>query len=174
MIANKLQQGQYIVKHISGSEILNQPIFNKAMALKKEDIEHESHLFNGRYENIYIKEHAIRELQSILDHIKQEIASLLEIPEQQIKLGFWLNIMQPGEQTTLHCHDDFDEVISGVYYINVPENSGNLVLKTDRHTEIKPAEGMMVLFSPALEHYVTENKSSQVRLSIGFNATTQT
>ena len=165
----KINENQYKKIIFHENKDLNIIIFNKYQVLNDADIINKSHLFHGRYENIYIDSHSIPELEKIILMIKKEAAQFLNINEKEIKLGFWFNAMSPGDQTTLHCHDDLDEVLSGVYYFKVPENSGNLVLEMDKITEIIPEEGMLVMFSPSLDHRVTLNKSDQVRLSIGFN-----
>jgi len=161
----------YVIKTLEQTEDINNVIFQKYNDLKEADIERKSHLFHGRYENIYIKDTSIPEIQDIIEKLKQEAALFLNIQKAYLKFGFWFNAMSPGDQTTLHCHDDFDEVLSGVYYIKVPEQSGNLILHMEKQLEIQPKEGMIVLFSPCLKHHVTINNSKQIRLSIGFNVT---
>ncbi len=55
--------------------------------------------------------------------------------------------MQSGAHTTLHSHDDDDEILSAVYYVQVPENSGELIIHAEKgpihHT---PHEGQRVFF----------------------------
>jgi len=155
------------------SNDVNEIIFKKFQGLSKNEIKHKSHLFYGRYENIYIENKSIPELEKIISMIKHESALFLSKKDEEIHMGFWFNVMSPGDQTTLHCHDDLDEILSGVYYIRVPDKSGSLVLEMDETIEIIPEEGMMVMFSPKLNHKVTVNKSNQTRLSIGFNVTSK-
>jgi ectoine hydroxylase-related dioxygenase (phytanoyl-CoA dioxygenase family) len=68
-----------------------------------------------------------------------------------------------------------DELLSAVYYVEVPEDSGNLVIyekipgEDPRKIEIAPAAGEFVFFKPDVAHEVTRNNSSQSRLSIGLN-----
>ena len=78
--------------------------------------------------------------------------------------------MRPGDITLPHSHNDDDELLSGVYYVKVPEHSGELVLyQGNTSYGIQPAEGKLVLFSASLEHEVTRNDSQEMRLSIGMN-----
>lgn len=78
--------------------------------------------------------------------------------------------MNPGDKTTLHQHDDDDELLSAVYYIKVPENSGTLILhKTPIKTQVTPQEGMFAFFPPDMPHEVTENMSNSARISLGIN-----
>ncbi len=91
---------------------------------------------------------------------------------QQAKLhhGFWFNEMQPGHSTTLHSHEELDELLSAVYYINSPPDSGRLILHDDEaRISVTPRPGLLVLFPPDLPHEVEENRSDRVRLSIAFN-----
>lgn len=56
-------------------------------------------------------------------------ADILKVDTDKLKIGYWFNLMQPGDVTTLHRHDDLGELISGVIYLTVPENFGDLLLK---------------------------------------------
>jgi len=129
-----------------------------------------THLFEGRYENVYIERALIPALEPVIERAIKSVASILEIDADKLQCGFWFNSMQPGQVTIAHTHDDDDELMSGVYYIEVPENSGNLLLGVGANQAcVEPEAGKMVFFSPALIHQVTENKSDQHRLSIGMN-----
>jgi len=87
-----------------------------------------------------------------------------------IAIGFWFNAMGPGHRTAPHHHDENDELLSAVYYIRVPENSGDLILHTaGKSISIHPQEGKLVLFAPALLHEVTTNLSAELRLSVAVN-----
>jgi len=132
-----------------------------------------THLFNGRYENIYLNGSHIPELKTFLSEVCSQAGNILDTTG--IKAGYWFNYMPPGAVTTLHSHDDDDELLSAVYYIKTPESSGDLIIhsKTEKLT-IHPEAGMLVFFKPDIKHEVTENKSSQGRLSIGINFGKQT
>ncbi len=57
-----------------------------------------------------------------------------------------------------------------MYYIRVPENSGDLILHdADNRICIHPQEGKLVLFSPTVPHEVTTNLSAELRLSVAMN-----
>lgn len=166
-----MNKNHYIVKKFDNTDYINNIIFQKFNDLKESDFKRKSHLFYGRYENIYIKRNSIPEIKNTIDKLKQEAALLLDVKSEKLRFGFWFNVMSPGDQTTVHCHDDLDEILSGVYYIRVPARSGNLVLHMEKQIEIVPEEGMLVLFSPSLNHHVSINNSTDVRVSIGFNVT---
>jgi hypothetical protein len=70
----------------------------------------------------------------------------------------------------LRTRDEDDEILSGVYYIDVPPDSGKLVLIDGvRREELQPRAGMYVFFAPETLHEVTCNESGRARISVGFN-----
>lgn len=149
---------------------LNQKIVNRFESLSDEDFKAKTHLFHGRYENLYLDIETLPELKLIINTANENASKILNIDETKLACGFWLNEMQPGHITTAHTHDDDNELLSCVYYIKVPDNSGNLIItKNNKKTIITPKEGMFVFFSPETLHEVSENKSEETRLSIAFN-----
>ena len=87
-----------------------------------------------------------------------------------LSVGFWFNEMPPGYRTLPHTHDDYDELLSGVYYVTVPPRSGNLVIEGGgKPLVVEPEAGKMVFFPPDRPHEVERNESAQIRLSIGMN-----
>lgn len=129
-----------------------------------------SHHFFGRYENIYISSEQISQLDNVLRLAKESAAEILKRPVDSLKAGLWFNVMNPGDRTTLHQHDDDDELLSAVYYVRVAENSGQLLIgKSPVISEVTPAEGMFVFFPPDMPHEVTENLSNECRISLGIN-----
>jgi len=61
-----------------------------------------------------------------------------------------------------------------VFYLKVPENSGNLIFRVKKNQKWlylneEPDEGKMVLFPSNLEHAAEVNSSNEVRISIAFN-----
>ena len=131
-----------------------------------------THLFEGRYENIYINDQHIAALKSLVNEAVKLAENFLDI--KNLRAGYWFNYMPPEATTTLHTHDDDDELLSCVYYVNVPENSGNLIIYDDsddnkQKIEIKSRTGDFIFFKPDVRHEVSKNNSSEHRLSIGFN-----
>lgn len=130
-----------------------------------------THLFEGRYENIYLNEQHIPQLKQLVTEAVRLAEDILSV--NKLRAGYWFNYMPPGATTTLHTHDDDDELLSGVYYVNVPENSGNLIIYGDakgkKNVEIIPNTGEFIFFKPDAPHEVAKNNSEEHRLSIGFN-----
>lgn len=149
---------------------VNDVILKKYKKLNDPDFREKTHFFNGRYENIYLDVSKIPELEIIASQAMKNAASILNIKEENLASGFWLNEMNAGDVTTAHTHDDDDELLSCVYYILVPNNSGDLIIyEKDKKINIKPEAGMFVYFSPDTLHEVSKNESGQSRLSIAFN-----
>ena len=137
--------------------------------LKKGDVR-KTHLFSGRYENVYIDREEIPALSELIPFWLASAAEVLGKQVSELRCGFWFNDMRPGDLTLPHSHDDYDEWLSGVYYLKVPENSGELVLHSGGDKiPVLPEEGKLVLFSSGDVHEVTANHSQEIRLSIGIN-----
>jgi hypothetical protein len=150
---------------------INQKIMAAYVQLRTEDILKRSHYFGGRYENLYLERELIPEISSVLTQAEVYTKDILTRQNQPLRSGFWINDMGPNEVTTEHDHDDYDEMLSGVYYVQVPKNSGELVI-IEKHsrTLVTPQAGMFVFFAPDVKHAVSENLSGERRISIGMNS----
>ena len=142
-----------------------------------------THFINNRWENIYLNPKNIPSILPLLSefhsiaieafHTKLAPHQTLIIPHQLLgyeKNEFWFNSALPGESTGAHNHNG-KAIISGVYYLQVPENCGNIVfLKGNKEKlEIPAKSGKVVFFPPELDHFVQENMSSETRISLSFN-----
>jgi hypothetical protein len=146
------------------------PIIEAFDNLNQADLPHRTHYINGRFENLYVDPAELPGLQEILDSILTLSVRFSGHDRTELQLGFWLNAMQPGDSTSLHSHDDNDELLSGVYYLSVPANSGDLIIYYgEQQKRILPRAGLLVLFAPDIPHEVTQNQSDQLRLSLAFN-----
>ena len=129
----------------------------------------QSHFFSGRFENIYIDPDRLIDLPPLLAALQRAATEILQRPVSETLSEYWFNRMEPGHITGLHSHDNDDEVLSVVYYLKVPRNSGNLVLHTPKKMVIRPRAGDAIFFDPALPHEVTKNNSDETRLSLALN-----
>lgn len=153
----------------SAGELNDAVIAEYRQALASENVK-KTHLFAGRYENIYVDHERLPSLSGLVAFWVQSAARVLSRDDDKIRCGYWFNDMQPGDVTLPHSHDDYDEWLSGVYYLKVPQQSGNLILHSeDERVSVIPEEGKLVLFSSSNVHEVEENRSRQARLSIGIN-----
>ena len=131
---------------------------------------HKTHYFHDRFENIYLKPGQHQLLDRLMAESLSHCAQLLNLKPEALHIGYWFNLMQPGHVTTLHRHDDLDELISGVVYLVVPPCSGDLVIHTeDEKVVLEPKVGNYIYFDPKTPHEVTRNQSDSYRLSIGMN-----
>tara|TARA_B100000287_G_scaffold258541_1_gene243063 strand:- start:565 stop:1182 length:618 start_codon:yes stop_codon:yes gene_type:complete len=101
----------------------------------------------------------------------------------------WVNRNPKGASNSRHTHMTYNKpiLLSGVYYVKVPENSGRIRFYDPRmislvnppdydyyydgaqYNFLNPQEDMIIMFPSWFEHDVEENKSDEERISIGFN-----
>lgn len=159
---------QVHIARLNGAEDLNLNLL-KAFERERDGFHvRRSHMFAGRFENTYIDLPYIPELRPLAE---AALSCARELTDRtRLKWGYWFNEMAPGHVTTLHTHDDDDELLSGVYYLRVPPNSGRLIVHTPPAvTCIVPEAGMFVFFPPDAPHEVERNDGDGTRLSIAFN-----
>lgn len=158
------------VGHLQGAEQLNERIVASYNILNKKGMLGRSHFFGGRFENFHPDLDHLPELKPVLEQATVYASILLGKPAQSLKRDFWINEMAPGQTTSTHDHDEDNILLSAVYYIYAPKNSGNLIIHDERFfTEFEPADGIFVFFAPTVMHSVSENLSNENRLSMGMN-----
>ncbi len=136
-----------------------------------------SHKIGGRWENTYTPVSLVPSskklfhvaIKTVSAHFNRSTLVTHSVTGMK-NVGFWFNHMPPGSRTGLHDHKK-NAFMSGVFYLDVPKNSGNLFFqnKTQEELEIKSESGKMLLFPPSIKHRVSENKSSGNRISLAFN-----
>jgi len=115
----------------------------------------------------------------------KEVEKNLFLPKELRLHNLWYNVNGLGSFNRPHSHPG--GVISGVYYVSIPKNSGSIVfLNKDLDTfyqesiknyneynsstwKIDPEENKCVLFPSYLKHYVEPNLNKKERISISFN-----
>ncbi len=169
-LENNENPALYYLGECQDCEALNATLCARIESLTENDVFHRNHFLGGRYENLYVVLDTIPEMRVILGLVTAQAAYVLNRPKKALVVGWWLNIMRPGDCTYPHTHDDADELLSGVYYIVVPPRSGKLLLtKGVQRAEVAPRAGRFVYFQPDVLHEVTRNESDCPRISIGFN-----
>ena len=137
----------------------------------------------------------------LFDEISKHAIKFYSIYNADIKShyfsNFWINISGKHHYNKLHSHSG--SFISGVYYIKVPKNSGEIVFENPSHMfienkfqkfdnwtfedknkndwnsynspewKIEPEEKQLLMFPSYLRHYVEANKSDEDRISLSFN-----
>ena len=107
----------------------------------------------------------------------QAIMKTLEVTQLkgEVTIHSWVNINEKGNWNFPHNHIGTD--LSGVYYVKVPKDSGQIVFFDPRKIEsamgVQPVEGNLFMFPSYLEHMVTPSESNETRISIAFNICTK-
>jgi hypothetical protein len=155
---------------LPGAEAVNRRILDAFSTLRDEDFTRRSHFFGGRFENLYLERGRIPGLNRVLDQAEACARDILGWGQAPLRCGFWFNAQGPGQSTSEHTHEELDELLSGVYYLDAPRDSGDIVLLDGRLTiRATPAAGMFLFFPPRLAHRVETNRSGALRLSLAFN-----
>ena len=101
--------------------------------------------------------------------------------------GMWAMINPPGSRNNVHTHPY--NYLSGVYYLKVPQKSGNLVflepkpqaevlspkkkknasVNTAHSVDFEPKENLLIFFPSWLQHEVKINSSNEDRVILSFN-----
>jgi hypothetical protein len=83
--------------------------------------------------------------------------------------NFWFNVNGPGHSNEWHNHGQRIRAVA-VWYLQTPKNAGNFEYKVDTHTEIiEPLPGLLITHRGGIDHRVTENLSTELRISVAFN-----
>jgi len=158
-----------IIRELADFSVVNIEIIQQFNQYRDTDEVRRTHFFAGRYENIYLDIDKVPAMRKVMDQAHRYAQQILKT-DQELKRGFWFNLMMPGQVTQSHTHDDDDECLSAVYYVDTPQNSGDLLLNTSSEVvRVQPQAGKFVFFAPDIPHEVTENKSNFERLSLGMN-----
>ena len=158
---------------------------------KQRAMVHPSHSFS---EDRFVSVDEVPALGAVLDFFVSGCNAIArernwDIREQQVSLqNYWIHATPPGELTQYHDHKP--GLFSGVYYVDKPPDSGDLVFvdvnpyhefsprllpgKTDPiscpEITFKAEEGTMLIFPGWLPHKVPRNMSDRRRVSVSFNA----
>jgi len=156
--------------HHPDADALNDPLAAAFAALDDTDFSRRSHFIDGRFENLYLDSSRLPGLDALLRFATDAAAGRLGPDCPPLRCGFWLNAMPPGSSTSRHSHEENDELLSGVYYVTAPAQSGDIVFG-DGPFEIRvtPEPGLLLLFPPALLHWVEPHRGEGLRLSVAFN-----
>jgi len=121
-------------------------------------------------------------LEKEINYFKDEI---LSFHKTKFKITTsWLTKTEPGQSSVYHNHNNC--YYSGVFYIDVDENSGHIsfdsfanerykiiptkynVYNSSAYTFI-PRKGMLILFPSEIPHRIIKNQSEIARYSLSFN-----
>ena len=146
---------------------------------------------NGSMTNEYFLE--CPEMKFVKDSITNKVKSYLYdtcgisdkiIPEL---VTSWVNLHRKGDQAQIHIHTN--SIVSGVWYISTPKNSGQLLVHCEKRLfgnflefpveeinefngsfcSFTPHRGDLIIFPSDLRHSVHSNESDEERFSLAFN-----
>ena len=135
---------------------------------------------------------AFADLKTHLDRHAARFAKALDFDlggKKFVLDSLWINVLEPGGFHTGHIHPH--SVISGTYYVSVPDGAGALKLEDPRHPfmmaapprkknaplenqafhYIAPEAGTLLMWESWLRHEVPLNQAESERISISFNFT---
>ena len=133
--------------------------------------------FGGWHSPCNLHEHGIfKEFSSSVLNIVKEVTQPYARGDLEF-LEMWAMVNTKYNYNAHHIHEG---IISGVFYLQVPEDSGRLILcnpavRSHSHPirnkdyPIQPERLALILFPTWLEHYVEPSKSDQQRVAISFN-----
>lgn len=94
----------------------------------------------------------------------------------------WANVLRDGDWQRPHCHASNGNVVSGVYYVNVPSEEPpkgcidflNPLTVSQHHgyspcQRVQPSAGKLILFPPYHIHYVHPVSQTEPRVVIAFD-----
>tara|TARA_R100001163_G_C5019104_1_gene162430 strand:+ start:325 stop:927 length:603 start_codon:yes stop_codon:yes gene_type:complete len=128
-------------------------------------------------------------LHSIEEHCLNYIHEIVSIQNCFLH-NAWININSKGDSNFPHDHPG--SIVSGVYYVRLPENSGRLVFQNPSGKLISTywnmkggpnewnransevwsldsSEDTLLIFPSWLDHFVQPSESDEDRISISFN-----
>ena len=121
--------------------------------------------------------HNIPYFYPLINQLYNVINNLFKNPNTRL-LNMWGNISPPNAFNGVHTHNNSissysNTDISGVLYLKVPKNSGELIfydpLFVSNNYTFQPKEKDIILFHQHLPHSVNPNFSQEDRISLAFN-----
>jgi hypothetical protein len=120
---------------------LNMPLRARVELLQEIDIVRKSHDLGGRYENLYLTLDALPEMRVILETALAQAERIMTHPREGLRVGWWLNVMRPVDITHVHTHDDDDELLSEVHYVEAPAPFGAIGVEGQRAAQRDRTQG---------------------------------
>lgn len=121
----------------------------------------------------------VGELIGFKNNVHQFLEDVMEKRIDETSYNFWGNINKLGGYNNLHSHlnstdlDDILNMFSAVYYIKVPQNSGDICFSNPLFINFlnhyTPQEKDLIVFPSYVPHLVRPNKTNEDRISIAFN-----
>jgi uncharacterized protein (TIGR02466 family) len=128
-----------------------------------------------------------REVADCINDAAESVLAYLKVGHEGFEItGCWANVNAPGAGHRLHSHPN--NYLSGVYYVRTHEGADSinfldprpqtglvrppvteLTAENTEQVVVTVKDGMLLMFPAWLQHEVGPNRSSRVRVSLGFN-----
>lgn len=137
---------------------------------------HKSNL-GGWHSPCNLHEHGIfKELVYEILNIAKDVTKPYSNKELEI-VEMWAMVNNKYHTNASHVHEG---IVSGVFYLQVPENSGRLIMvnsavRSQNHPirnnnfPVEPDGLALIMFPSWMEHYVEQSQSDEDRIAISFN-----
>jgi len=140
----------------------------------------------GSFDRFILEHESLKFLgEKLLTHINRYTSEYLKYTNNKFIINTsWFTHSKPGNYADYHMHTNC--MLSAVWYLKVPENSGNIVF--DPHNDVRftpvpteyniynatswtitPKKGTLVIFDSRLYHKITTNNSNDERISLACN-----
>lgn len=158
-------------------------------AIRREVVKFKSIAPSRNYSNVGGYQGHCFDYKPLIKAIKDNVPCYEDPELGDLFISTWVNINTRGNSNRRHTHSDGINFLSGVFYLTVPEKSGNIRfydpkqpvyysmadlryygLGESEHTYVIPAKENRLLYFPCwLEHEVEPNNTDEERISISFN-----
>jgi uncharacterized protein (TIGR02466 family) len=178
--------------HVASHEALNEKLMQFIQATRQRDSAGMSgrSTVMGWHSTDTLHHHPeLQEFVAVVHDNIAEVARAYRIDTNQVGLELatcWAVVNEKMASGVLHCHPN--SFLSGVYYVNTTEETGNIFFQdprpganmsacpvtefmpwTVRQVSYQPAPGGMLIFPSWLYHGVAPNLSETPRISLSFN-----
>lgn len=136
-------------------------------------------------DNAVLQQPIFAELNALVRQYCAQAFMEMGVGSPPFELQSWVNIHDRGGFNFQHMHEG--ALLSGGFYLQVPEGSGALVFKDPRagvlnsyargnganaykDIQLRPSAGLLVLFPHWLEHFVEPHENDAARICMPFNA----
>jgi len=167
----------------------NKPIKEYCLNLKKEN-KGRIRSNSGGWQSNDLSHESLNDLYSCINIIANDFAKELNLKKKLSIDNIWVNINGYKDSNKTHSHPQ--SILSGVYYVKTPKNSGNIFFNNTSDDVIQHSwqknlfnnyncynspewflpslEGYIYLFPSWLKHYVEPNMNEkEERISLSFN-----
>ena len=153
----------------------------------------EAHIIKNAYESVNLSNEGgyhspifvgtkFKELRDVVQEFSDNLLEKKGLGLSVTNIEYWCNINKCYNYNVMHSHGRADLI--GIYYIQLPPGSGNLVIMRNDGSQysdlyenradmleyiIEPEVGRLYVLPGHLWHYVTGSSSVKDRVSVSFN-----